>query len=394
MALVINNEPGNDVSVNNEMIFTVYEATKANDETTYPDYSYVCDVYVDGTFAARLKSRPDPLYKRGVFDVSKILQGYVTYGLKANYSNATETYTASVSYTLKFGEEYNFVLYTNLLVDSSTRTALKSYQFKPFDTTDVLDIQDQFCTNSPDTIYSFKEIKWHLVPFFDNVTGVGSFSCKFYDSSGTQVGSTVSISTSGYAANTYLQINVGFQKIASALTTAEKNSVEYMVLQGTDPTTTNDFQKRIDYICSKHSPFVISWLNQLGAYESYPFGMVSKKTNEIARKEFQKLSYQMNASGVISYSADGVYYGGKRGYATDTKVSMQMTSHILTDDEYQWLQEIFSSPDVYMYDSVSDKFMPVSVKESNYELRTYGNSRLTPLQFSVQFSDSFNAQFL
>lgn len=56
MAIVLNSEAGNTSSVNNEMLFVAYEATKATDPVTYVDYSYVCDVYVDSVFIERLMS--------------------------------------------------------------------------------------------------------------------------------------------------------------------------------------------------------------------------------------------------------------------------------------------------------------------------------------------------
>lgn len=391
MAIVLNTEASNSSSVNNEMLFVTYEATKANDEVTYPDYSYVCDVYVDGTLAGRLKARPDPTYRRGIFDIAGILRDYVTYGLKANYASATESYTAKLNYQLKFGEEYNFVLYTNLLVDGSDRECYKTYEVKPFDNSVVIeDVDNNFASSCPDTIYCSKDVKWHLLPFWDNVSGITDFSYKFYDYSNVQVGSTGTISAAGYVAKTILQLNVGFVKLSTALslTTVQKASVAYLEVYGNGETL------RIEYQCSKFDIKVLAWLNKYGAYESYSFIMVSKKQSEITRKDYQQLNYQINASGVVSYSADGVFYGGRRGFASDMKVTLKMTSHLLNEDEYTWLSEMFHSPDVYLYDEVNDKFHPVTIQENQYEYRNYSNSRLKPLEFSVLFADNYNSQYL
>ncbi len=69
MALEIKTQAGNSSSVSNEMLFVVYEGVKAIDPVTYPDYAYICDVYVDSEFKARLISRPMPDNNMGVFDV-------------------------------------------------------------------------------------------------------------------------------------------------------------------------------------------------------------------------------------------------------------------------------------------------------------------------------------
>ena len=121
---------------------------------------------------------------------------------------------------------------------------------------------------------------------------------------------------------------------------------------------------------------------------------MSKKTKEISRKEFAQLPYQINASGVVSYDADGVLYGSRKTYNTVSEVKLNLNSHLLSDDEYTWLADLFSSSDVYMFDTVLDRFVPVTITDTNYEYRTYLNSRLTPLSFTIQFTDTFNSQYL
>ena len=48
MAIVINNTPVDYSSAHGDLVYTVYESVKANDPTTYPNYKYICDVYVLG----------------------------------------------------------------------------------------------------------------------------------------------------------------------------------------------------------------------------------------------------------------------------------------------------------------------------------------------------------
>jgi len=390
MALVIKTEPTNNASVNNEMLFAIYEATKAVDAVTYPNYQYVCDVYVSSVLIGRIKARPDPTYNMGIFDISRLLQKYATYGLKANYASATETYTPKISYLCKFGEEYSDTLYTNLLVDGSDREAYTSYEIRPFSDADVMpDVDNDFATSAPDTIYSSKDVKWQLLPFWDNVSGISNFNYKFYDAAGVQQGSTGTISAAGYVGKTILQLNVSFLKLSAGFLSAEeKTNTDYLEVYGNGETI------RIKYQCDKYPVYVLAWLNKYGAYDSYAFGMVSRKQTEISRKEFEQLNYKWDASGVMSYSANGVFYGGRRGFATDMKISLKMTSHLLNDNEYTWLSELFHSPDVYLFDSVLDKFHPVSIQENNYEYRNYLNSRLKPLEFTVNYADGFNSQRL
>lgn len=390
MAIVINTEPGVYPSVTDEMLFVVYEATKANDEVTYPDYRYVCDIYVGGVLVARQRSRPDPEFKRGVFDVSTVLRDYISsYGLKATYANPTETYTILLNYQVKFGEEYDGVLYTNLLEDEADRDAYPSYAKRPFTDSHVLDdVINDWASNVPDEITGYKEDKWHIIPYYSNVSGDTSITAQF-SAGGVIVGTAVTFST--YDAKTILQPNFGFVKLAATLglSQAAQDVIDTLEI---DSNINNIVT--IKYKCTKYPTVVLAWLNPYGGYESQSFGLVSKKTKEISRKEFSQLNYRLNASGLVSYHENGVFYGSKKGYAASTKTMLKCTSHLLSDEEYVWLADLFSSTDVYMYDSVLDKFHPVSITDSNYDQRTYLNSKLSPLEFTVQFSDNYNSQFL
>lgn len=389
MALTINNAPTNLVSINDEILFVLYESVKALNDVTYPDYRYVADIYVSAVFVGRIKVRPDPTYKMGIFNVAPILRSYVTYGVKANFANEREILDAKLAYTVKFGEEYADTLYTNLLVDVE-RTTFKSYAPRPFDNSDVV-VDGEFASNIPSSINSYKSTKWLLlsvykVDFTDNLLSV---LVTFYNSNGGVV------TTGGYGDvpvtdGKFVQLNFGFAKLVSynSLSQTQQDQISYYII------TLGSQTVRVDLLCEKYTPLTLAWLNPFGAYDAQDFGLVNKKTVDQARKDFSRLNYQINSTGVVSYSADGVFYGSKKGYSNDVTTKIKLTSHLLTASEYTWLADLFNSPDVYMYDTVLQKFFPVSIAESNYEYRTYLNSKLTPLEFNVQFSDNYNSQML
>ena len=383
--------PGNNSSVNNEMLFIIQDA-KALDPVTYPNYKYVLDIYVDGELKARLRSTPDPVNSLGKFDVSVILRDYVpVYGLKADAINSTETYDIKLDYTCKLGEEYSETLYLNL-VTHSERNCVRTYAPRPFLTSDIINERmNSFATNSPFSNKphtAYKTDYWLLIPYIGNVSGA-IISCEF-SSNGTIVGAGTAdfIYT---ATSKVFQINAGFEVLSNmlGLTAAQKESITRL-----DITDNSGTSMRFDYACSRYPPINLAWLNPYGAYESQSFGLVSKKSNQINRKEFAQLPYQVNASGVVSYDSNGVMYGSKKGYGSVVKVSLGLTSHLLTDGEYTWLADLFNSPDVYFFSTVLDRWVPCSISDSNYEYRTFLNSRLKPLQFNINFTDEYNAQYL
>jgi len=375
MAIVLNSEAGNTSSVNNEMLFVAYEATKATDPVTYVDYSYVCDVYVDSVFIERLIARPDPEFNRGIFDVSRALQPYCTYGFDA--SGNVVDYTARVAYQLKFGEQYGGTLYTNLLVDSSDRYAFKTYALRPFTSSAI--ITNGKASNMPTTVNWHKK-DWLLLSYFSNVSGISDLNIGYYNSAGSNYHNEA-VANSGDVSNLIRQVNLG--NLLYSLTSAE-----YLLITGAGVT------QRVNLLCSpKYTPHLLVWLNPFGAYDSQTFGMVSKKTIELTKKDYQRLNYRINASGEVSYEADNVYYGGKKGFATNGKTRLSMTSHLLNESEYTWLADLFISPEVYILLDTG-KFLPVTIGQNTYEFKSYKNSRLSPLQFDVEFTDGFNSQYL
>ncbi len=395
MALAILTAPSDLSSVSNEMLFILEESTKTADPITYPNYHFILDVYVDSILVGRMRVPPDPEHSYGIFDVSTILRDYVPeYRLKANYSNATETYDIHVNYRVKAGEEYDGTIYTNIVVDSSDRSGFKSYAKRPLLTTDLITAKTGFIFSSrPFGAGKFtvdhKANKWNIIPYYNNVSGI-TISWNFDDGEGNIVGSgsTFSYNDPGEVK----QINFGFQKLAASLTTAQKSQVARLVFDVDDGMSSIEYV--IKYYCTKFTPIILAWVNPLGAYESQSFGLVSKKTNQITRKEFAQLPYRIATEGIISYDVNGTMYGGKRGFAAHTKTTMSLTSHLLSDDEYTWLSELFSSPDVYRYDPDMDRFVPCMISDTNYDYRTFRNSKLTPLQFTIQFADEYNSQYL
>lgn len=388
MALTILTAPGNTYSVSNEMLFIINESTKANDPVTYPNYFYILDIYIDGNIVSRLRVPPDPTHKFGKFDVSVVLRNYVpAYGLKATYANDTEQYDITLAYTCELGEEYNGTLYTNLVTDVE-RTAYRTYATRPFLSSNIIgNIVNGFASNMPFTMTGYKDEKWKIVPAFSNVSGV-DFEYSVIGSDGSLIADDFIVYQ---GQNNINQFNVGFQKVSSELSLPQHD-----IDDASKITFSLDALGSyvVNLTCTKHQIYTLAWLNPYGAYESQSFALVSKKKNEITRKEFAQLPYQINASGEVSYDSNGVMYGSKKGYAASVKVSLSLTSHLLTENEYTWLADMFNSPDVYIFLEDIDRFVPVTILENNYEYRNYSNSRLTPLQFNVQFTDIYNSQFL
>jgi hypothetical protein len=371
MALTILSNPSDTCSVSSEMLFIINEDTKANDEVTYPNYKYLLDVYVDAVLVARMLATPDPVNRFGIFDISKVLQDYVpAYGFDITTNKVD--YDVRVAYTCKLGEEYSDTRYTNLVTDSE-RYAFRTYKARPFTSSAI--IANGLASNMPSTVNVYTPSLYKIIPYFSNVSGVTDLTITYKDKNDATL-STDTVSNSDFTANKIRQFNV----------TNSNSQTSYALLTG-------PFSLRINYECSKFDSFTLVWLNPFGAYDSQDFWLVSKKSIVVEKKTYQKLPYQINVSGEVSYNDNGgVFYGSKRDFNSIVKTKMNLTSHLLNEDEYTWLSELFVSPEIYIY-LAGTGFVPVSLK-GEYEYRNYMNSRLKPLEFAVEFSDDYNSQLL
>jgi hypothetical protein len=93
-----------------------------SDEIAQPNFSYVFDVYINGTFEIRLKVKPNPA-GAGMVDISQICQAYLKNDIipettidTTNYALLfTDNYNSSLHVFVKAGEEYGGVIYNGVV---------------------------------------------------------------------------------------------------------------------------------------------------------------------------------------------------------------------------------------------------------------------------------------
>jgi hypothetical protein len=61
-----------------------------------------------------------------------------------------------------------------------------------------------------------------------------------------------------------------------------------------------------------------------------------------------------------------------------------LTSDLLDDQDWEWLEDLILSPKVYMEED--GYFYPVTIKATNYEISKYINNRLRPLEIEIEFN--------
>lgn len=150
-----------------------------------------------------------------------------------------------------------------------------------------------------------------------------------------------------------------------------------MCLPSLTVTPTSYFTKTflIDTSCQKYSPIRLHWLNNLGGFDAYTFTKVSRNFTDIERKMFKKFQ-------PLNYPKT---FRAKTNYFTKLTDTIQINSDGLTDAEWIGLKELVQSPVVMM--EYGSTYIPVNIKESNYEEKQYVNDRqISSLQLTLEYT--------
>lgn len=158
-------------------------------------------------------------------------------------------------------------------------------------------------------------------------------------------------------------------------------------------------------ICSKYpSPVHLVFLNRLGGFESAWFRGKNRNSADIDRKTFGSNEYRIQTFAEISepiamtLPSEGFTNNllpNSRTYATTKKYKWNLSTHLLTDAEFEWLAELVASPVVYMekfYDGEAF-YIPMRITNTNYEYKRQTNDKLNPLEVELEVLRTFNTQF-
>lgn len=397
MAIEVKTQPGTRYSVHGDLLYVVHESVKANDPVTYPDYRYIADVYAETELVARLKAYPQPDTKMGIFNISNILRNYITpvFNPTANEFVAQTMGTGdwNVSGTVRFGEEYDFTLYPETIAQVSN-TFFGHYNGRMLGVnTNLLGVSN-YLSERPRITSIHRDTANSFIPYFNyslstNVTG----TVTLYDddnnvlSTKTQAVVIPQLTSLGI-------VNIGIDGINDFMsgTGSVTEDTAYYTVRLTSLSEAAQ-TIRVNLLCeSKYDVFTLHFLNRWGGFESRDFTKVSRKIIDIEKKDFGKLPYTVNASGVVSYyNSNNVYNEQRSVYSSQYREKMTLNTDVLTDDEYTWLGDLILSPMIFM--EQDGFFLPTVISQNNYEFRKTINDKVTNLTVSVEFGDQFNTQY-
>jgi hypothetical protein len=374
MAITLISEPGEFQPANNPIVFVF-----SSNNSSQCEFNYILELYVNDVYAIKLKAIPDA-DGNGTFDISKVLQNYLTYDFNPGAVVFTPKPNSIVNYHIDVRERYNTdadclgeptlqaVDYT-----SSTKHAWNgALSYKGYTTYtqgeyDLVSVNSKPLTLFPDNLlittndsFTISVIQQFSFNYLELVT---------YDSSNNVIDTYylsnpyTSPSSPYIASENLLQVGVGPRNINTIVWDGSPaptqpiidSSVKYYeitFLVATSPRDPISITKRfeIDTRCTRFDNYRLWWLNRLGEFDSYNFNLKSKRRVNVSRNTHTKLlanDYAIGDRGkaVTSVQADEVY---------------TVNSNWMTEAEALWLEDLFTSPEVRIYtQSAEEVIIPV-----------------------------------
>lgn len=407
MAITVNQVADSPALGYNKMLYTLDSTNK-----TQPNFKYVADVYVNNSpDYIRLKKPAHPVSGYSAFDLQGVIQDYFNIDTWIPSSTGVTTCPNSiVEYDVRWGEEYGpssgVVTYQNL--NSSLNKYAINASLDEFTITDS-GIFNNYYEYDPDQI---KSNDFHFLTNGDNfhLTVNDDFVLDFYQDNTADTGyigidvhdnagniNSYQFSNFQYPSNTRAKkrcrvfcgprnlngtvLTIGSQPII------DSNTVKYKVYtcQSDLTKTSEDITFILDKSCTKTGYIRITYLNQWGGYDSFNCYGGYVESYNYQRSEFKKSNY--------------VWTNTQYGFSPTERAKTQFNNAIdysikaytgwMTEDESDFLENMFRSKDVRVVDTIRNICVPINLKTNSFTKKTHARDGL--FQYEFEFTPSFTS---
>lgn len=389
--ITISSNPYNWQNAFNEMDFNV-----SSTMSLASGFQFLVDVNVSGQTnpVTRLTYPKQPGTGAIEINLNEVIQNYVSYDLTTSFnaSGLRQVPLCRSPYWIGFGEVYNNAsgiptIYADLASFGSSGSP-------KYGTNAVFDFQTWYASGYQSYALSRSNQKSlnqetftdtirldqnRILQFFDVSGVIFDVSNVIYNESGTALyGASYQVNR----VQDICSINVGkrsWEGMGSTWNTFLNNSnASYIIVTLRDNTAATLYSRRInlDTSCPKYDVYRLHWLNSLGGFDAFNFNKVSIKKTGIERKQFKRFQ-------PLGYSDT---FRGKSNYFTKYTDTITLNSDGLTDEQWEGLKELFTSPVIYL-EQDSSTLLSVNILESNYDELKYSTNRaINNLTFTIEFA--------
>lgn len=282
-----------------------------------------------------------------LFEISELVSDYITHNFNDDY-NSVSIWVTTI--TTLFDETDTIFTYGSPVVE--TFLAVDGYGYFEDGINPQLSNNALITTN---TIYLPEDTTGKLPIYAE---GVGKVSIDLVDTEITDNDNTN-------------------QKIQYIDIPANSSTVQ---VYGTDDTTLLR-TIRVNNVCEpKYTPYKVTFVNRLGAYQDIYFFKKSLKRIDITDERFKRNTVVNNS---VSY---GLNAGQEQRYNTNATQSITLNTGFISEDSNSTIEELFLSENVWI--KYEGNTLPLIPKTKSLEYKTSLNDKLA--NYTVDFDFAFN----
>ena len=389
MAINILANPKDFAPVYNKMEYLIESTNVAQ-----PNFAYLVDIYINGsgtkTVRLRIPARPSDNY--GKVDIHRVLESALTSDV-GNPTGTAGTYEASnssLSYIVKFGEEYGttVVQYPDEEIDISRKAFNASLEKRPFINWDVTEyemdgVTKKFLTNMPDN--HKVSIESHGWLYFIESNPLAITSVITFDSSGATINafkidaSTTSADIQFTPSSPASLNNIDNTNILLGSQPIITSDVSYYEIYVGDPNEVSETRTFVLEESCKYNTNTLIFQNNLGAFDSFTFYLGDMSMTDIERKDMK-----VNVDTVVGN--DIVYSMNEREkvtYYTKKSETIKLMSDWISEAESNWLLELMSSPEIYLQEG-NELTAVAKIKATNYTKKKVVRDKLFKIEVELE----------
>jgi len=372
-----------------------------SDNSGQTDFKYVFDIYNATTSQQliRVKLYPEPTNGRGYFNAAGIVRNEIkfdwfvpvqsTASYKPFLNNIALDGRAGVSYNIFVGEDYSGITTLNMASGNTV-----AYNFAP-----PLYKRRQIDYSSIDGWYSNRPLitkcqlqQKLLIPY--KAEGVNVATGMAIRVKANNQASAYTGNLTNFLTTQFIQLDIGPETLNLYL---QANGVAYPYIDsGTSfydvevyslDTTSYSTKLRVNIECQpRYSPINLYFINQWGMFDTACFNLASRLSMTTERKTFSKKDNTFNNSSVTYFDSKNVYNESKVNYGSKSDYNHKLTMDFPTDEEYEWLAELISSPQIYA--DIEGNYYPITIQDTNYEYSKYENNHLKQLEITIELNQT------
>ena len=407
MAITIQSSPAPYSSMHDDLWF-VSSSTNIGELA----FKFVYDVYVNNAQVSRTKVYPSPSAEGsyGVFNASPMVRSYVTNYFEPSGSSilVASNDKIKVDSQIRIGEEY--VSGGNLITTSNLASgALAAYNYYPPLFADIL-----FVNNNTPLVLSDYYDNLLLENFTDDwiterdnekITieyGDNFYATYFKITAGTynaivdvlnEAGSVIDTVSGGITFTGEMNLfncQAGHINTFAGRTLVTEDTYGYNVYIKRGVAVSRKLQF-IQKCYPKYRQYNLHFLNRLGGWDTMKFALVNKRSTELQRASYRRNDWQLSGNAMSNIDSYNKYNETTLNYAIQHKDKFHLISDWVSQQDYEWLGQLFASTIVYM--EVQGAYFPVTISSTNYEYKLETSDKLFNFEIDIEIGKYLTSQF-